>query len=149
MTRSVLLPWGTGMRELGNKKIVAVWAGLFAAIALDTVVQLVWKSATDQVPSSAGAWDTVEMMLRQPLCYAVFALFGLQFVNWMALLKRADLSYVQPITALSLVTVTFFSYLVLHEHVTGRRVAGMLLILFGVWRVGATRHRTTPEGTKP
>lgn len=129
--------------EHKNRKLLrAVWIGIGLTIALDTAIQLSWKSAVANVPSSAPAWDTIMLMLRQPLCYVTIILFLVQFVNWMTLLSKADLSYVQPLTALSLASVTFFSYLLLHEHVSLQRVAGMVLILAGVWFISRTKHKT-------
>lgn len=125
------------------KTLVAVRIGLGITIALDTAVQISWKSAVATVPATAGTLDTVMLVLRQPLCHLVFILFLFQLVNWMILLSRADLSYVQPITALSLVSVTILSSYILHEHVSLQRFAGMVLILSGVWLISRTRHRTT------
>jgi len=130
--------------EHKNRKILlGVWIGIGLTIALDTAIQLSWKSAVGNVPSSASAWDTIMLMLRQPLCYATITLFLFQFVNWMTLLSKADLSFIQPLTALSLVSVTGFSYLLLHEHISLQRIAGMVLILAGVWFISMTRHKTT------
>ncbi|HEX8948379.1 MAG TPA: EamA family transporter [Dissulfurispiraceae bacterium] len=117
--------------------------GLTLAIALDTGIQLFWKSAVSHIPPSAGAWETISLTLRQPLFHVVLVMVVLQFANWMTVLGRADLSYSQPITALSLVTVTVLSFLLLDEKVSPLRIAGMVLILAGVWSISATGHRTT------
>jgi len=130
--------------ELNKKKIILdVWIRIGLTIALDTAIQLSWKSAVANVPSSASALDTIMLMLQQPLCYVTIILVLFQFRNWMALLRRADLSYVQPLTALSLASVTVFSYLLLHEHISLQRVAGMVLIIAGVWFISMTKHKTS------
>jgi drug/metabolite transporter (DMT)-like permease len=130
--------------ELNKRKIILdVWIRIGLTIALDTAMQLSWKSAVANVPPSASALDTIMLMLQQPLCYITIMFVLFQFVNWMALLKRADLSYVQPLTALSLASVTFFSYLFLHEHISLQRVAGMVLIITGVWFISMTKHKTS------
>jgi drug/metabolite transporter (DMT)-like permease len=135
--------------EHKNKKILfGVWMGIGLTIALDTAIQLSWKSAVANVPSSASARDTIMLMLRQPLCSVIIILFLFQFVNWMKLLSKADLSYIQPLTALSLASVTGFSYLLLHEHISLKRVAGMVLILAGVWFISMTKHKTTLDASK-
>ncbi len=85
--------------------------------------------------------------LRQPLFHLTIVLFILQFGNWMSILARADLSYSQPITALSVVTVTASSYVLLGEHVTSLRLVGMLLILTGVWFISMTEQRTTADSS--
>ena len=128
-----------------NKRriILAVWIRIGLTIALDTAIQLSWKSAVANVPSSSSALDTIRLMLQQPLCYATIIFVLIQFMNWMTLLKRADLSYIQPLTAMSLVSVTGCSYLLLHEHISLQRVVGMVLILGGVWSISMTKHKTT------
>jgi drug/metabolite transporter (DMT)-like permease len=126
-----------------RKIILDVWIRIGLTIALDTAIQLSWKSAVANVPSSSSALDTIMLMLQQPLCYVTIIFVLIQFMNWMALLSRADLSYIQPLTALSLASVTGFSYLLLHEHVSLQRVVGMVLILAGVWFISMTKHKTT------
>ena len=126
-----------------RKVILDVWLRIGMTITLDTAIQLSWKSAVANVPSSVSAADTIMLMLQQPLCYVTIIFVLFQFVNWMALLKRADLSYVQPLTALSLASVTVFSYLLLHEHISLQRVAGMVLIIAGVWFISMTKHKTS------
>jgi drug/metabolite transporter (DMT)-like permease len=129
--------------ERKNKKILLnVRIGIGLTIALDTAIQLSWKTAVANVPSSASAWYTIMLMFRQPLFYIIMILLLFQFINWMMLLSKADLSYVQPLTALSLASVTGFSYLLLHERISLQRVAGMVLILAGVWFIGMTKHKT-------
>jgi drug/metabolite transporter (DMT)-like permease len=134
--------------ELNKRKIILdVWIRIGLTIALDTAIQLSWKSAVANVPSSASAPDTIMLMLQQPLCYVTIIFVLFQFVNWMALLRRADLSYVQPLTALSLASVTVFSYFLLHEHISLQRVAGMVLIIAGVWIISMTKHKTSLDAT--
>ena len=134
--------------ELNKKKIILdVWIRIGLTIALDTAIQLSWKSAVANVPSSASALDTIMLMLQQPLCYVTIILVLFQFGNWMALLRRADLSYVQPLTALSLASVTVFSFLLLHEHISLQRVAGMVLIIAGVWFISMTKHKTSLDAS--
>src|SRR6476619_5269484 len=82
-----------------------VWVGLVLAILLDTVTQLCWKSAVEQVLGTLGVWLSISRILAVPLFHVTLLLFLLQFVNWMVVLAHADLSYAQPITALSYVTV--------------------------------------------
>jgi len=134
--------------EINKRKIILdVWLRIGLTIALDTAIQLCWKSAVANVPSSASAPDTIMLMLQQPLCYVTIIFVLFQFVNWMALLGRADLSYVQPLTALSLASVTVFSYLLLHEHISLQRVAGMVLIIAGVWFISMTKHKTSLDAS--
>lgn len=119
-----------------------VWLGLMLAIAMDTFVQLCWKLAVDRIPDTIGLWESVYHILPDPFFQIALLLFILQFFNWMMVLTRADLSYVQPITALSYLTVTSASIMLFHEQISMLRVTGLAMILLGVWFISQTHHRT-------
>lgn len=126
-----------------------VWVGLAAAIVLDTAVQLVWKSVVLQVPEGAGLGETFAVAAAQPGVWLLGGLFVAMFCNWMLLLAKADLSYVQPLTALSYVTVAASAAIVYGEHVGLARVAGLGLVLAGVWLISGTKHRTVAPPAGP
>ena len=69
------------------------------------------------------------------------------FVAFTVALSWADLSYVMPATALGYVLTTILSALLLHEHVSLYRWAGVVLISFAVGFVTQGKARTVPEGT--
>jgi len=85
--------------------------------------------------------------LPTPLSYiaAIFqpwaALGVVLLIAWMlsrmTLLSWADLSYVLPVTAIGYVLVALESKLFLHEEITLKRWAGIVLIMAGVALVGA------------
>jgi len=119
-----------------------VWLGLALAIVLDTIAQICWKFAVGHVPETIGLWQGFVSILSEPLFHVALLLFLLQFFNWMIVLAQADLSYAQPITALSYVTVSGASMALLHEHLTPLRLVGLSMILLGVWFISRTSHRT-------
>src|SRR5581483_10521451 len=108
--------------------------GLALAVVLDTFVQLAWKTAAQAAPAA----DPVRGLLASPWFWAAMAGFAAQLANWLGVLARADLSFAQPITALSYVTVLALSRLWLHEPVGPARAAGVGLILLGVLFVSRT-----------
>ena len=79
--------------------------GLALAIALDTAVQICWKFAAVGINDTQGFVAAVISAATMPLVWLTIVLFVLQFINWMKVLAKADLSYAQPITALSYVSV--------------------------------------------
>jgi drug/metabolite transporter (DMT)-like permease len=117
-----------------------VWAGLTLAIALDTAVQLSWKSTVSTAPDTASPVELVRSVLSQPLFYCTIAMFLMQFFNWMRVLSKAELSFVQPITAMSYVTVSVCSVWLLHEHISLLQSSGIMLILLGVWFISQTNN---------
>ena len=119
-----------------------VWFALTMTIAMDTIVQLCWKFAVGLVPDTIGLWQSFLSILHEPLFHIALLVFFLQFFNWMIVLAHADLSYAQPITALSYVTVSGASMAMFHEYLSPLRVLGLAMILVGVWVISHTNLRT-------
>lgn len=122
-------------------------AGLGVTIVLDTVAQLVWKAAALRLPAVTGAADTVQAVLHQPLFLVLGLIFLLQLWIWLKVLEHADLSFAQPITALSYVAVCGLSIPWFGETLDNRKLAGICLVLLGVWFVsrGPARNATAIE----
>src|SRR6266404_7839807 len=106
---------------------------LALAVILDTAVHIVWKLAVLQLPNPGSLPAALEAASREPLFLLVAALFVWQLVNWLRVLEGSDLSYSQPITSLSLITVLVVSVLFLGESMDALKVLGIALILAGVW----------------
>lgn len=119
-------------------------AGLGVTIVLDTVAQLVWKAAALRLPAVTGAADTVHAVLHQPLFLVLGLIFLLQLWIWLKVLEHADLSFAQPITALSYVAVCGLSIPWFGETLDSRKLTGICLVLLGVWFVsrGPARNAT-------
>ena len=127
-----------------------VWLGLGIAILLDSATQLVWKQLVMRLPGGKTPAMILDC-LHQPLLALLIALMLIQFFNWMFVISRSDVSYAQPITAASYVSVTFISHLYLGERLSALRVVALGLILAGVWLIGTTPLRTmrAPAGRPP
>ena len=117
--------------------------GLAIAIALDTVVQLSWKSAVSEISNVATPWATVEATLTQPMFLLVVGLLLCQLANWLQVLGRAELSFVQPLTSLSRVTVCLASVIFLNEKISLIQFGGIVLVCAGVWFIN--RSARQPE----
>jgi drug/metabolite transporter (DMT)-like permease len=113
---------------------------LALAVVLDTAVHIVWKLAVLQLPNPGSLSASIEAACREPLFLFVAALFVWQLVNWLRVLKGCDLSYSQPITALSLILVLVLSALYLGESVDALKVLGIGLVFAGVWFISRTEH---------
>jgi len=133
-----------------NTKIpLAVILGLVLAIALDTIVQISWKFAVTSLPENAPVAVMGMGMLSDLFFYLVLLAFVAQYFNWMRVLARADLSFAQPITALSYITVLALSRLALHEKVSLSKILGIALIMLGVFLISQTPHRTIRTNLDP
>jgi drug/metabolite transporter (DMT)-like permease len=122
-------------------------AGLGFTIVLDTVAQLVWKAAALRLPAVADTQDAIRAVLHQPLFLVLAIIFVLQLWVWLKVLEDADLSFAQPVTALSYVTVCGLSVVWFGETLDLRKLAGIGLVLLGVWFVssGPARNTTAAE----
>lgn len=119
--------------------------GLFVAILIDTILQVVWKSAVLSLPSDGSPWLNVRAVLHSPLFMFVILLMPCQFFNWLMVLRNADLSFAQPVAALSYVTVFCMSVFFLKEAADLVQIAGILCVLAGVWFISQTEHVTQPK----
>jgi len=72
----------------------------------------------------------------------VVVLFVAQLTNWLRVLEISDLSYAQPITALSYISVLGFSVAWLGEQLDPLKIAGILLIMAGVWFISRGPHHS-------
>jgi uncharacterized membrane protein len=123
--------------------------GLTLAIALDTAGQIVLKIAVSQLSETSSLWAAVEAALKQPLFLVAAAVMIWQLINWLQVLDGADLSFVQPITSLSYVTVCALSVLYLGEKIDLLQTMGIAIVLAGVWCVGLTEHKSLPAEVAP
>ena len=114
-------------------------ARLALAIVLDTAVHTTWKLAADRLPGALSA-DAISQVAHEPLFLIVAVLFAWHLLNWLQVLEGSDLSYSQPITALSLVSVLAVSVLILGESLDAAKLAGTALIFAGVWFISRTPH---------
>jgi drug/metabolite transporter (DMT)-like permease len=69
-------------------------------------------------------------------------IFVAQLINWLRVLQMSDLSYAQPITSLSYITVLGFSVSWLGEQLDPLKIAGILLIMAGVWFISRGPHHS-------
>jgi drug/metabolite transporter (DMT)-like permease len=119
-----------------------VIGGLILAVVLDTIIQITWKRAVAGIPDTAAGTEAITRLLRDPFFYVAMMGFAAQLYNWLRVLAHADLSFAQPITALSYISVLAISNLWLHERVSAGKVAGIALILVGVALISRTPART-------
>jgi drug/metabolite transporter (DMT)-like permease len=91
----------------------------------------------------AGPLDFIGALF-QPWVALGVVLLVLWQLSRMALLSWADLSYVLPVTSVGYVVVALIGKVLLNEAITGRRWAGIVLIMAGVALVsGGSAPSTT------
>ena len=115
--------------------------GLFAVLlAWDTATQILLKlgvAAHGVFPMHApgAALAYLAALATEPAIWLGAVSLVLAFLTWLAIIARIDLSKAHPATSFSYVTVTLASGVFLHEQVSPLKIAGILLIMLGVFLV--------------
>lgn len=126
-----------------------VWVGLAATVLMDSAAQVIWKLAALALPDSDNPWVLARVAVTLPATWILAALMLLQLAVWLTVLKRAELSFAQPLTSLSYVGVALLSWLWLGEPWHPRTLLSISLILAGVWLVSAAdRPADAAAGTQ-
>lgn len=126
-----------------NPELLPLLLGVFFAVCASTIGDLLiargmrkvgaftWKGLA-QIPSQILA------VLRTPEIPLAVVFMALFFFTWLALLSRADLSLILPMTAITYVLNALAAKPVLGEEVSPQRWAGILVITVGVALVTIT-----------
>ena len=103
------------------------------------------------LPESAHLTSPLEYIgaLFQPWVALGVVLLIVWQLSRMALLSWADLSYVLPVTSVGYVVVALIGKVLLHEAITGRRWAGIVLIMAGVALVSGSAPSTVAPAAEP
>jgi drug/metabolite transporter (DMT)-like permease len=91
---------------------------------------------------SASPFDYLKAFTN-PWTAAGICILAIWMLCDLALLSRADLSFVLPVTASAYVLVALFGKILLHEHISWLRWLGIVLITGGVVLAEETPTRTT------
>lgn len=108
---------------------------LFAIVAA-VAGQLLMKTGLNQI----GAIDEVGVgiflrMVFNPLVFSGIAAYGIGFIAYLFALSKLDQSFAYPMFALGYVLVAVFNWVVMHEPFSITRLAGVVVIILGVWLV--------------
>jgi drug/metabolite transporter (DMT)-like permease len=96
------------------------------------VGRIVSASPLDYVKAFANPWTIVGVCI-----------LSIWMLSDLALLSRADLSFVLPVTASAYVLVAIVGHFALHDRISWERWIGVLLITGGVVLAEETPTRTT------
>ena len=135
---------GTGRRTQTLVLLVIVtnvFGNIFLSRGMHQVGRLVSASPFDYLRAFANPWTAAGM-----------AILVMWMLSDLALLSRADLSFVLPVTASAYVLVALLGHFLLHDHISWERWLGILLITGGVILAEETPARTTkgpPEHLLP
>lgn len=112
--------------------VTNVFGNIFLSRGMHQVGRLVSASPFDYLRAFANPWTALGM-----------AVLVVWMLSDLALLSRADLSFVLPVTASAYVLVALFGHFLLHDRISWLRWTGILLITGGVILAEETPARTT------
>ena len=117
------------------------WTGIVIAVLTGAFAQTMMKLGTRQL----GAFGEMPFftylfkLLTTPLILFAIASYGFGVIFYMFMLSRLDLSFLYPVmTALGLILTTAISATLLGERVFLVRLAGIALMVVGVFFVSRT-----------
>lgn len=115
--------------------------GLFAVLlGWDTATQILLKMGVTShgvfpLHSARAALSYLAGLAAEPAVWLGVLMLVLAFITWLAIIARIDLSKAHPASSFSYVTVTLASGVFLHEDISLLKIAGILLIMLGVYLV--------------
>ena len=116
---------------------------ILTCVVLGVCGQLLLKHGMSSDPDKVDR--VVEIIPRltkaflSPVVLAGFALYFLSAALWLIVLTRNELSYAYPMLSMGYVLVVFLSRMLFHEAVTGTRILGTLVVVFGVYLISRTQ----------
>ena len=135
-----------GMRmKSGNPiEVHTTWVITLVVIMTNVLGNLSLSRGMHQVGKvvSASPLDYVRVFAN-PWTVAGVCILVVWMIIDLALLSRADLSFVMPVTASAYVLIAIAGRFLLHDNISGVRWAGILVITLGAVLVGETPVRTT------
>ncbi len=118
---------------------------LFIGLKAVGNLSMAWGMKRDTEAVSANPLHYIKAMLDPFVALGVVLLI-VSLLTRMALLSRADLTFILPVTAIGYVLATVLGRYFLHEVVTPGRWAGTLLVFAGAALVSSTSESTTTAG---
>ncbi|PKQ38010.1 MAG: hypothetical protein CVT59_05345 [Actinobacteria bacterium HGW-Actinobacteria-1] len=109
-----------------------------ASILAASVGQALMKSGLAGVDGAGSALSVLGSAAGRPVVWVGLISYALSSALWLVVLSRVELSVAYPLGSLSYVIVVLAS-LAMGEHVSALRWFGVVLIVGGVWAIGATR----------
>ncbi len=112
--------------------VTNVFGNVLLSRGMHQVGRLISASPLDYLRALANPWTA------GGICVLI-----VWMLSDLALLSRADLSFVLPVTASAYVLVAILGHFLLHDHISWERWMGILLITGGVILAEETPPRTT------
>ncbi|TBR11712.1 MAG: hypothetical protein EPO46_06025 [Lysobacter sp.] len=122
----------------------AIDLNAFIGIALFCVLmgagQILFRLAAQRLAQTTDLSEKFLAAGLSPHFWAAAVLYGAASLLWVIILARIPLSVAYPITTLTIVFVPIVSWYLFGDPISPRMVAGMLVILIGVWLIAGNSN---------
>jgi multidrug transporter EmrE-like cation transporter len=112
---------------------------VLTGVMLNAAAQLLLKAGSRAIAnldfSLANAWTLAERIALNPPILAGLALYAISVVFWILALSRLDVSVAYPMLSIGYIVSALAGWLLFSESVGPTRVAGIVVIIAGVWLV--------------
>ena len=112
---------------------------VLTGVMLNAAAQLLLKAgsrAIADVPFSlANGWTLAERIALNPPILAGLALYVVSVGFWILALSRVDVSIAYPMLSVGYIVTAMAGWLLFAENLSATRVAGIFIIIAGVWLV--------------
>jgi multidrug transporter EmrE-like cation transporter len=112
---------------------------VLTGVMLNAAAQLLLKAGsraiTDVSFSLANSWTLATRMALNPPILGGLALYVISVVFWILALSRVDVSVAYPMLSIGYIVSALAGWLLFSEAVSAARVAGIVVIIVGVWLV--------------
>jgi multidrug transporter EmrE-like cation transporter len=112
---------------------------VLTGVMLNAAAQLLLKAGSraisDVAFNFANRWTLVERIALNPPILAGLACYVVSVVFWILALSRVDVSIAYPMLSVGYIVTAVAGWLVFSEAVSVARVAGIFIIIAGVWLV--------------
>jgi len=118
---------------------IVMAALILLTIALNTVAQISLKVGIDRIGIFAFHWENILpislKVITSTWIVGGVLIYAVSVVTWLMVLSRTPVSIAYPISSLGYVTSAIVAYYLLGEDLTIIRIAGIMVILLGVYLV--------------
>jgi len=112
---------------------------ILSGVLLNAAAQLLLKAGARAISgvqfSLANAWTLAERIAINPPILLGLALYAVSVVFWILALSRVDVSLAYPMLSIGYIVSALAGWLLFSESVGPARIAGIVVIIAGVWLV--------------
>lgn len=108
------------------------WCLVAAGVILSSLGSIFLKLGAERIDHSAGLVNAVIQALMEWRLYLGAACYFIPVVIWVYMLKKIDITFLQPLFALVYVVTPLLAIFWLHESVPIARWLGVVVIMVGI-----------------